>query len=134
MDFLGVEVEERDQLVVVLELVDICEMLARWGTCHIQIAILIHIVRDAFVGSLTNTFASGPPLSLYVSHVSTVPKARVPLSYAFFTASTFFNSQSSFVDEGYVDNGRPQSSISSSAPFFAFSSRTIEAARVSVHT
>ena len=94
----------------------------------------MNIVREAFVGSETCTFATFPPFKQYTSQLSTVPKARVPFSYASLTLGTLFTIHKSLVDEGYVERGRPQILIRSSKPFFLFNSRTISADRVSVQT
>lgn len=91
-------------------------------------------VREALVGSVTNTSASAPPFKRYVNQESTVPKASRPSSYACLTFSTCFRSHNNFVDEGYVESGRPQRFWSLSAPSCLFNSCTILCVRVSVHT
>jgi hypothetical protein len=96
----------------------------------------MNIVLLALVLSVTwmGFSAFAPPFSLYMSQESTVPKARRPSSYACLTASSFWRSQRSLTLLGYVDRGRPQSSVRVSDPSRALSSRTSAFVRVSGHT
>jgi hypothetical protein len=58
------------------------------------------LLRDALVGSVTNTFFLGPPFSLYTTHASIVPKASCPLAYASETLGTFSIIHNSLPTEG----------------------------------
>lgn len=59
----------------------------------------MNMVREALVATMTKTPATWLPLRLYTSEVSTVPKARVPLSKASHTRSSLASSQRSLEAE-----------------------------------
>mmetsp|Transcript_544 Transcript_544/g.1208 ORF Transcript_544/g.1208 Transcript_544/m.1208 type:complete len:347 (+) Transcript_544:148-1188(+) len=66
------------------------------GSCQARVFRSMRSVREAFVTSITCAPPWAPPVSMYMSHVSTVPNRARPSSAADFTWGTLSRSQRSF--------------------------------------
>src|SRR5665647_2651432 len=102
---------------------------------QVRVSRFISIVRDAFVGSVTWTPPSTPPVMFHSTHESVLPNSRSPASVLARAPSTLSRIHLIFGPEKYVARGSPTRALYRSAPPpSAPRSSAIFAVRVSCQT
>jgi len=82
-------------------------MSAAMSASQVSVARSMSIVRDAFVGSVTCTPPSTPPVMFHSTHASVLPNRRSPRSAFSRAPSTLSRIHFTFGPEKYVASGRP---------------------------